>query len=191
MRRHIPAALVAALVLLAGCSGDDEPRPRIAPTDSSSVASTTAPPPTPTGPVEPTLPAEAAGEDAAAAEAFVRHYWAMADYAQATGDVVAFRRLGAPSCGACTAAADFVQGVYAKGGEISGGETQISRIDSTRLESGGGVSFQVKLVVSNSAQVVDHAGQKQDETFPADRVSANFVVEFAGSGWVVSFWEAA
>ena len=189
MRRLLPV-VTAALVLLVGCS-DDDPEPRIAPTDSSSAASTTAPPPSPTGPVEPTLPAEAAGEDAAAAEAFVRFYWEMANYAQATGDVGGLRRLAAPSCAACVAAADFVEGVYRDGGRITGGEASTSGFESTKLGSASDFTVQVKVLLDNRAQTVDRAGAKDDERFPADRVRANFVLERASAGWVVSFWEAS
>lgn len=191
MRRLVTVTLVVGLVvgsvLLAGCQSDDDPDPKVSPTESSSGTPT----PTPTGPVEPTLPAEAEGDDAAAAEAFVRFYWEMADYAQNTGDVAGLRRLSAESCVACRAGLEFIEKVYAEGGSISGGETRTSKFDTARVSFRGDDAFQVKLDVANADQVVDRGETGEDETFPADMVRANFVVSSEGGAWVVVFWEAS
>ncbi len=81
VRRSLAVACVLPL-LLAGCS-DAEPTPQMPdPTASSSPPAVE----TDTGPVEPTLPPEAEGDGNEAAEAFVAHYFAAIDYAQATGE---------------------------------------------------------------------------------------------------------
>jgi hypothetical protein len=187
MRRLVTVTLVVGSMLLAGCRSDADPEPKVSPTESSSVTPT----PTPTGPVEPTLPAEAEGDDAAAAEAFVRFYWEMADYAQNTGDVAGLRKLSAQSCVACRAGMEFIEQVYAEGGSISGGETRTSGFETAQIKFRGNTAFQVKLDVENADQVVDRGGAGKDETFPADVVRANFVVSSENGPWGVVFWEAS
>jgi hypothetical protein len=192
MRRLIPAS-VAVFVLLAGCSGGDDPEPKLAPTDSSSAASTTAPPPTPTPtrPVEPSLPSEAQGEDAAAAEAFVRFYWEMVNYAQATGDSQALARQSSDSCVGCQAAIELVSEVYGSGGSILGGESTVSNVESRELRAGNKVIFEVLFDVTSTPQEVDRSGTRNDETYPGTTVRDRFMVFSEDDALKVGRWELA
>ncbi|WP_122816461.1 DUF6318 family protein [Nocardioides pantholopis] len=185
--RLLLAAACAALALT-GCSEDD-PAPKIDPGDSSSAAAT--PTPTSTAPVEPTLPAEAEGTDAAAAKAFVEFYWEMADYAQATGDAQGLQRLGADTCEPCRTAVAFVEEAYRDEGQVRGGETTLSAINSAELQTRTGTATQVKLKVTSTDQVVDYPGNRPDDRYPGGTVRASFVVTRDSGQWLVSYWEVS
>ena len=186
MRRLLPV-VTAALVLLVGCSADDDPEPRIAPTDSSSAASTTAPPPSPTGPVEPTLPAEAVGEDAAAAEAFVRFYWEMVNYAQATGDTDGLATLEAANCRACVGGRESIELTYRNGGSIAGGVSEVLSAESTRLAVTSGKAFRVVASVKSTPQIVRIPGEKESRN-EGGEYDFDFIVQFV-DGWKVARWD--
>ncbi len=113
VRRWVAALLVVPV--LVSCS-EDEPKAEPGPTDSSSVSETK----TATGPVEPVMPEAAKKPTKAGAVAFVKHYWAMIDYAQATGETTGLTRLSNRSCDFCAGGTKGIQVVYAKGGRIRG-----------------------------------------------------------------------
>lgn len=190
MGRLLPAALAVGLVLLAGCSGDDDPEPKISPTDSSSVASTPTPSPTPSGPVEPTMPAEAEGEDAAAAEAFVRFYWEMVGYAQATGDVAKLRSLGSRYCAACSAGLESIVRTYEAGGSITGGGLDIREVSGRRVTSHVGRAFAVTVSGVTESQTVREPG-KEDREYAGGSVRFKFVVQIDNRTWTVARWDVA
>ena len=184
MRRLLPV-VTAALVLLVGCSADDDPEPRIAPTDSSSAASTTAPPPSPTGPVEPTLPAEAAGEDAAAAEAFVRYFWAAVNHAQATGDVRTLQTLGTDTCAACAGGVESIEKTYLAGGTMDGGAITVDALKSEPYESGPSRGFLVTADTTAESQKVTVPGKK-GKTYPGGQSTIRLIVERSDGRWQVA-----
>ncbi len=175
-------AALAALVL-SGCSdGGGAAEPTTTPT------LTPTPTPTPAGPVEPTLPPEAAGEDAAAAEAFVRHYWAMVNYAQDTGDVTALRRLGSPSCTACQGGADGIVRIARAGGRTIGGAMEITRTTAKPFEAGPFRGFIVEVAADVAAQRVEIPGEPL-KTYPGGPTELQVVVDLTDQGWQVSRWE--
>lgn len=192
MRRLLVAGLVAALGLLVGCTDDDEPDPTITPTDSSSAASTGSPTadPTPTGPVEPTLPAEAEGTDAAAAEAFVRYFWEVVNFAQRSGEVSALRALASSSCQACTGGADWIERVYASGGRIEGGEYKVTRARVKVLGAGDLRLYEVQAWVTTTDQRVVEAGEF-NESFPGESGRFDMTVVVDGTSLKISDWQNA
>jgi hypothetical protein len=193
MSRVALAAPLVGLLLVAGCS-DDSPDPRIAPTpsDTTSAASTSSPDPdpTPTGPVEPTLPPEAEGTDAAAAEAFVKFYWEMSEYAQATGDVSGLNELASASCENCRSGSKYLKTVYADGGSIRGGAIDIVVVRSTPYKVGPVRGYEVEARVTNTRQVVDWPADREDEVFPAGEILTRFLVEIEGDRLAIGFWES-
>ena len=135
-RAGLTAAVAISTLALLGCS-DDEPEPKFDPPSSEAPASpsTTAA----SGPVAPTMPATARGTDAAAAEAFVKFYWVMVNYAQATGDLSGLASLSSKECAACRAGADSLREIFAKGGQIVGGGGDVSVIDTNFIQDSGKV----------------------------------------------------
>ena len=100
---HVRLALaVAGALLLAGCSGDPEPTPKLPdPTPSSSSPTAT----------------ESETPEAESAEEFIRRWSDELQKMQASGETEAFRKLG-PNCESCIAAADRVDEVYGANGRI-------------------------------------------------------------------------
>ncbi|UMG93577.1 DUF6318 family protein [Nocardioides sp. TF02-7] len=123
------------MLTLALVACDDEPEPTPEPTAPSSTAvSETSTPtePTPTGPVEPTLPAAAEEATKAGAEAFVEYYVALINYAQKTGDVATLTDIAEPACEGCRAGTDSIAEIYRRGGRITGGAYEVRRLETSR-----------------------------------------------------------
>jgi hypothetical protein len=134
--------------------------------------------------VEPTLPAEAQGTDAAAAEAFVRFYWEMVNYAQATGDTATLGQLADESCSACTSGIEGIEKTYREGGSISGGGVSVSRAKAKQISSREGVSFIVAARTRVEPQVVRGVDGKSQE-FPGGESALQFVVRALAGDWTV------
>ncbi|WP_127479002.1 DUF6318 family protein [Nocardioides pantholopis] len=183
--RLLLAAACAALALT-GCSEDD-PAPKIDPGDSSSAAAT--PTPTSTAPVEPTLPAEAEGTDAAAAEAFVEFYWEMVNYAQATGDVDGLRELALESCAACKGGADGISQIHSADGLIDGGVVTVQALNARRFESGPATGFIVIARTDVSPQVIRVPGKKA-ERYAGGPGEVQMIVQSTDDGWRIGRWDA-
>lgn len=183
VRRSLVVGCVLPL-LLAACS-EAEPTPQMpdpTPTESSPTASVT-------GPVEPTLPPEAEGDSIEAAEAFVSHFYATIDYAQATGDTAALRKLGAPSCAACKGGADIIERVYREGGTITGGEhvVESAKVTGTRRVGDKGSIYYMAVRVSRSDQVVSGT-KKLDGDYPAATQALRYELFGSSIGLQVSKW---
>lgn len=181
------AAIAAATLplLLGGCT-DDDPVPQIPdPTTPSPTASETS-----TEPVEPTLPPEAQGKGAKAAEAFVRHYYAMVNYAQATGDTKGLKPLALASCAACSGGLDFIEDIYARGGTNEGGEyTVVSSKTTGRRIEGPNPSYYLTVVTENTRQTISGAGDL-DAVYEAGKSTLQFQVVGNPEGWQVASWGA-
>ncbi|PWN01300.1 hypothetical protein DJ010_19255 [Nocardioides silvaticus] len=124
---------------LAACEEEDRPTSP-APSDTPSVPESSLPnepttTATETGPVEPTLPAEAKKESEAGVEAFVRFYFSVINYATKSGDVDLLARLHQPSCAGCEAGVEGIKRVYGRGGRIVGSDYTIARLEPTRSDS--------------------------------------------------------
>ncbi|HTW16333.1 MAG TPA: DUF6318 family protein [Nocardioides sp.] len=172
--------MVVGSVLLAGCRSDADPEPKVSPTESSSVTPT----PTPTGPVEPTLPAEAEGDDAAAAEAFVRFYWDLVNYAQATGDVGALREVASETCEACLAGLKGIEEVHSAGGSIEGGDVSVSSARAEQVTSREGRAFTVQVSTEVSPQQISEPNE-EPRRFAGGPVQFQFIVRNQDGIWSV------
>ena len=175
-------------VLALGACSDDDPEPKLAdPSPSSSAPSfpsTTAV----SGPVEPTMPAAARGTGAAAAEAFVRFYWEMVNYAQATGDVESLLELADQHCRACRGGAHFLADTYERGGHIYGGKGEVSVRSTGFVRDHGGWSAVVEFDVTSTRQRIDLPGHSEDKVVPAGTIPLRAVLDRTDDGWVMSYW---
>jgi hypothetical protein len=180
--RTVITAMSLLSVLALGACSDDDPQPRFAPPSSPapSSPSTTAV----SGPVAPTMPATARGTDAAAAEAFVKFYWEMVNYAQATGDVDGLKAL-APRCGTCAAAVDYIVDVYERGGHIRGGDGRFRDLRANFLDHNGEPRALVRGDLISTRQLVDFPGSKNDESYPGGTLPFEVLAEVTSDGWVV------
>lgn len=112
-------AIIAALLLATGCSrGSEEPLETGA--GSPAATSTTSPssPSTTESARPPVLPAAARRPGRSGAIAFTKHYIALLNYAQATGDTAALKAASAPGCKSCTRISRIIDEAYSAGGSI-------------------------------------------------------------------------
>lgn len=182
-RTALTALSMISALALGACSGDD-PEPKLA--DPSPSASLPSSPSTTavSGPVEPTMPAEARGTDAAAAEAFVKFYWEMVNYAQATGDVAPLQSLGT-KCINCDDGAGFIENAYSKGGEIRGGNASVRRIETRFVKRSDSWWAVVECDIKLTPQTVDLPGTAQDQHFEGGPVDIRIYLQPISSGWTI------
>lgn len=185
-RAVFTALLVASGLGLAGCSGDD-PEPQFAPPSSEAPGS----PPSTTaaaGPTAPEMPEAAKGTDAAAAEAFVKHYWESVDYAQATGDLDELASLASKECKPCIAGLRYLRGVYARDGVISGGESRVDVLRTGFVRDAGKPTAVVRFKLTTTPQEVAYPDGENDEAFAGGSKVVNALLKPAGAGWVMAMW---
>ena len=118
---RVVAALLA-LVVVAGCGGDPEPKePKSVPTASTTPTAT-----------PPTMPAQAKENSPEGAAAFVKHYIDVFNYASNTGDVTELSRLSSPKCDGCQRYIKLFRDTYAAGGYFkdSGWKIVDSKVES-------------------------------------------------------------
>ncbi|MDQ3166144.1 MAG: DUF6318 family protein [Actinomycetota bacterium] len=118
--REIRIVLAAALTgAVVSCSAEADPQTAptalSAPTSAPTSTPTTEATDNPKAPIEPVLPAGAEADSRAGAEAFVRYYIELLNYAGATGDTSSFLA-AADACESCINLADNFQRTYARGG---------------------------------------------------------------------------
>jgi hypothetical protein len=185
--KRTPLAALALLVAVAciGCS--DDPEPDFAPPESTSPAP--ADPTSSTTSAPPDLPADAQKNSARGAEAFVKFFWRMVNYAQTSGETESLSALANPRCKACSAGVQYLDDVFARGGVITGGATRVSDVRSRPFQIGSSSGYAVTAVVRNTKQSVDFPGDSSDESYPADTISTRFFVEWTPEGWSVAVWE--
>lgn len=185
--RSLRAALAASLValaLLAGCS-DDDPSPG----DPSATSTPTGTPETPTTsatakPTEPALPDAATKATEAGARAFITYYWDLINYAQATGDVKALKRVSGPRCAGCTSGITAIQGHYNSGGQIEGGDyaVEILKINELKDPSGKRFAFEAKVDARNTDQLITNSDGSKDRE-PAGHTTAVVAAIWAAERW--------
>ncbi len=182
-RTVIAALCVVSVLALGACSGGD-PQPKIAdptPTLPSSPSTTAV-----SGPVEPTLPAAAQGTDAAAAEAFVRFYWEMVNYAQATGDLDGLESMTDQSCTACRGGLAALRRIFARDGRVTGGVNSLSRVRGGHLQ--GDERLAVWFDLSTTRQLINYPGDRKDEVYRVATAKLMTVLRRDQGQWVIEYW---
>jgi hypothetical protein len=162
VRRLLALALVGPL-LLAGCSGDAEPTPKMpAPTASS-------------GTPEPT---ESETPEAESPEDFIRRWQAAALSAQNEGDTSEYRALG-PRCKPCSDFADQVDRIYDEGGSVALASLEVVSV----APAPGAKQFKLTRVLGKT-QVLDSQGKEQ-QSFAGGREVLNVFLEQVRGEWQV------
>ncbi len=129
------ASVVAAAAALAACSGDGPaPAPPTAATSPSiSAPSTSTGAPTP---AIPELPEAAQVGDAAGAEAFVRYWVEVLNYAYVSGDTEPLDMISEAGCATCTSLMDVVEKRRRENVRLEGGFMSVISIASPPPENG-------------------------------------------------------
>lgn len=175
------AAAATALMLLIGVSACGSQDPPVAKPPPTRTATSPAPSPSPTPPA---LPAAAKANTKAGAKAFVRHFVAVLNFAGTHGNTSEFRRLYTPRCSNCRALADGIDGVYQRGGSISGGGWSI---DHFRYYGESGGEVYLDAFVDSKPQVMRRSAHAKVRHFQGaqGRLRA-FVLVRKDSEWLVS-----
>jgi hypothetical protein len=182
------AAAALPLAVLAGC-GEDEPKPKFEEPTSASPSESSSP----TEPVEPTPPAAMKGDDVAGARAFVKYYFDLLGYAQATGDTDAVSKVALPDCAACSGTVRFIRQIYKTGGEIEGGTFTVSGL-KTSLQgefSSDGKTYAATGNVATTSQVISGSAKPSfnSKTGPGSQ-DLQFLVTRSGTEWRMARWGA-
>ncbi|KRE90703.1 DUF6318 family protein [Arthrobacter sp. Soil764] len=199
MRFGAIAIVVAASLLLAGCSGGAPADPGTSsPTAAASTSPSATPTPTPTpsavykpadasGPAQnvpvPVLPDVAKTETKEGAEAFTKYWFSVLSYAYETGDTVALSKLSKAECIFCQGLVDDIEAAWAEGKWISGGQIDIPVATAKPSTSG---SMQVILQVLQKELVIrNQDGSPYQDKTPATNAGSVAMVKFSEAGWVV------
>ncbi|ROR90135.1 DUF6318 family protein [Nocardioides aurantiacus] len=169
---------VMAIGVSAACGGDN-PAPSAAPSPAPSSASSSSVEPT-----IPPIPKPARRPSKAGAAAFVRHWVAVLNYAGATGDTKALRRLSTNDCIKCAALWNGIDNIYAGGGRIEGGGWTVletKQFGPTRNR------YFVDATIKSDEQSLTQSSGATPTAFPgvAKRLRA-FVLRPVESGWLVA-----
>ncbi|WP_312180502.1 DUF6318 family protein, partial [Arthrobacter sp.] len=136
---------VAGVLVLAGCSGADDPGADAAESPSASSSPSQSEPPSPSpsavykpasaeGPAEnvplPVMPEEAKVESKDGLIAFARYWYDLANYGYETGDVEPLKAVSGPDCTDCTRYLDVVADGFTGSDWISGAKINFQDADS-------------------------------------------------------------
>lgn len=167
--RRTAAAVLAAGLLLVGCS--DDPEPRFEPTESPS----------------PTESSSSAAPEAQSPEDFIREWFELNTEMQNTGETKAFLAMSKP-CGRCKDMATQVETIYRDGGSIKIDSQEVLSVKagarSTNLKQ-----FEVT-VVASPTQLVEASGQKT-QVLPGGRSTYEVTVLRKGDSWAMNFINGA
>lgn len=111
--------LLAAALILGGCTDDPAPREPTKTASSPHPSSTLKPP---------VMPEQAKEDSPEGAAAFVTHWVAVFNYAAATGDVNELSNLSSPGCEGCQRYIDLLRTTYEAGGYYQGGEWSLGTL---------------------------------------------------------------
>lgn len=176
-----PIAYAVATLLaltLTACGADPDPSP--GPTSPPTVASTS-PSAEPTAPMQPDLSYQ---RTKAGAVAFAKYYWQIVDYAQRTGDTEQLRTLE-HGCAACAAGREWIEKIYRRGGNITGGSHTYRRVSVVYADS---KTAGLVLRLLTTRQVVSGAGNLSGR-YKGGAISVSMAINAVGALWRVKDWK--
>jgi hypothetical protein len=183
-------ATFAAIALLCGAlsacaSNVQQPTTLGQPSEATSTgyaATTPSPEPEQGAAMAPVLPAEAREQTAAGAIAFVRHYFAVVDYAYATGDTAPLAAISDPGCMACAKVKDTINTRITDGGSYQTAATRISdlRVSDTELMDAAEVLAQYS---TPATVAIDSNGDTVTRFAPTSDMRASVIVLWLPAGW--------
>jgi hypothetical protein len=165
------AVLASTLLMpaLSACTVDQGPTTEPTPTAPPSIAAD----PTPA------LPAATAKRNAEGASAFVRYWIELLNFATATGTTVELKRFSDGRCTSCRAAAEKIELVYSRGGDIESHGWVVGDLDVSRVEG----SFLLRGQVTMSPQSVRTSAGARTQRFPGGSSLMTFQVQARRRGW--------
>jgi len=184
-RLALAAALTCSLV---ACSAEAGPRtapsPSSSPTPSPTTPPTSEPTSDPNQPAEPKLPAAAKAPTRAGAEAFVRYYIKLLNYASHTGDTEPLAA-AANDCKGCRKYEALFSRTYARGGSFTG---NLWSPYGFTVVPGDGEYVVLTLVKASVGKYRPRAGAEV-QPLKADRYSLRFTLVRDRSAWLIAAFE--
>ncbi|GAA1114932.1 hypothetical protein GCM10009668_41970 [Nocardioides dubius] len=135
----------------------------------------------------PVPPSAMRSADEAGAEAFVRHYFALVNYAQATGDLEPLRAVSGAECSGCQAGVQWLEKVARKGWTIKGGSYGTRSETAVALSTAG--RFRVSFTLSSPGQKVLGPAGEVLKRYEGGSAEAVMRVRVSAGVWTVLFWE--
>lgn len=173
MRRLVGPVLLVGL-LVSGCSGDPEPRFE-EPAESTPASGTSSATSTPTDEPEPWQERSKAG-----AVAFAKHWVAVFNEAQQTGDTSALRRLGRSSCMTCRRVAQRIEAVLDAGGFFRGPGWRVLDAQANDIKDG---QTSVALDIERRRQRVRESSADPVVIYPRSEAVYRADVEWIEDAW--------
>lgn len=169
------AALTVAAMLVSGCGGgDDDPGPQTTSSPAARPIESATPEP-------PELPEAAKVLDRPGAEAFVRHYFGLVNYANATGDTTPMDVITNPGCLNCPSVAERARSLNADGSRLEGGEIVVQAAVAAPVEDG---TTAVSTVLQQQpGRVVDQSGTMVQDLPAPPKESLSVYVVIADDQW--------
>lgn len=187
--RRAAAAVLAGVLLLAGCTGGEpEPEESELPLPASVTAS-----PSASASPEPSEEAEADGperpaamdkKDADGAAAAAEYFLSLYDYMLTTGDSSRFESMSHRACGFCTATLDRLDWLEENDATFTGGAMTTTIEESYEIDAATGI-FPLDVVIEQeSIEILDADGTSIDEVDHSTR-EARIEMALRDKKWVV------
>lgn len=179
------------LAFVAACGGAPEPQPLPKPASSTSPTPSASASAAPTPPVMPPVMPEAAGaKTKAGAEAFVRHYVDVLNYATFTGETATAHALDGGKCTSCDRMLKSIENIYASDGHVEGGAWTSTPVSQVPFPDGSGRTVDVKITYGPQSVFADAESEAKRYTGGGRLVS--FVLETKKGGrWQIAEWTRA
>lgn len=175
---------VTALGLVTGC-GSDSPTAPSSPTTPATPAMVTSS----AAPTAPVMPEAAKAHTKKGAEEFVRFYWEVVNYAQATGDTGPLKAISLPQCDGCNAGIASVESLHNRGGTLTGGSVVPTVVSSelTYSQWGGKQITLGKVVVKTlgSRAEASYPNPSSNAVIRSTKSKYRFEVSAQDSDWQV------
>lgn len=165
--RRTLALTFAVPLLLAGCSDEAQPTPKMPdPTTSSLTPS----------------PTESETAQAESAEDFIRRWQAASDEMQRSGETAAYLAISS-ECTACKSLAENVEAIYADGGRIEFDGSDIVRVQRSGAKP---PTYDVDLALART--LIHRPGQAKPQLLPAGEMSIRVTLKKSQGSWVVTHY---
>lgn len=165
MIRRALAGILLAVMMLPACTGAKESAD---PSEEKTPA-----------PTAPAMPEIAQDESAAGAEAFVRHYIDVLNYAAVTGETEELKQLAHDDCEGCRAYEKTFDEIYAADGFIRGAEWEITAVEQEQLETHVDVFVNIDIAEGTFKTT----GDDSEERSGTDADLLRFSVQRADDSW--------
>lgn len=176
-------ALLLVVCLIGACTDDPATPDEDAPPTSTASGEDRSTSPVEDGGSEPSFPDDAAVDSLKGAEAFVRHYIDLLNYAANTGDIRALQRVSSRECSGCKTYEDLYRATYENGGYMR--EPGWTPTDLFAADEGAG-SVGVLVTVRAPRMRYKLSADSKEKFGAADVYKLRFGVSRRSGAWVVN-----